>query len=106
MLLRILNGGGAVYQTEHRTFVKKAIHPESYRPVVFQDTAAGFSFLTRSTVKSNEKVVWEDGKEYPLFRLEISSHSHPFFTGQQKLVDSAGRVDKFIKKYGWKPTKS
>jgi len=79
--------------------MKPKIHPESYRPVVFLDTAAGYSFLTRSTVKTNEETTWEDGKKYPLFRIDISSHSHPFFTGQQKLVDSAGRLEKFRKKF-------
>lgn len=81
--------------------MKAKIHPESYRLVVFLDTSAGYSFLTRSTVKTNEETTWEDGKKYPLYRLDISSHSHPFFTGQQKLVDSAGRVEKFRKKFAW-----
>lgn len=78
--------------------MKKGIHP-SYRPVVFKDFSCDFSILTRSTIKSNETIEWEDGKTYPLVRLEISSGSHPFFTGKQKLLDSAGRVEKFNKKY-------
>ncbi|MBL8151898.1 MAG: type B 50S ribosomal protein L31 [Blastocatellia bacterium] len=78
--------------------MKKGIHPD-YHPVVFEDATAGFAFLTRSTMKSDKKIVWEDGKEYPLIRLEISSASHSFFTGQKKLVDTAGRVERFNKKY-------
>jgi len=81
--------------------MKKGIHPE-YRPVVFQDASANYSFLTRSTIKSSDTIEWEDGKTYPLVRLEISSASHPFFTGKQKLVDTAGRVEKFKKKYSKK----
>ena len=78
--------------------MKKDIHPE-YHPVVFQDVAADWAFLTRSTVKSEKKIRWKDGQEYPLVTLEISSASHPFFTGQQRLVDSAGRVERFRTRY-------
>jgi large subunit ribosomal protein L31 len=78
--------------------MKKGIHPD-YRPVVFQDSSAGFSILTRSTIRTNETVKWEDGNTYPLVKLEISSASHPFFTGKQKLLDTTGRVEKFNKKY-------
>lgn len=81
--------------------MKKGIHPE-YRPVVFQDASAEFVFLTRSTIKSSDTIVWEDGKTYPLVKLEISSASHPFFTGKQKLLDTAGRVEKFKRKYAKK----
>jgi len=81
--------------------MKKGIHPE-YRPVVFQDHSANYAILTRSTIKSNETIEWEDGNTYPVVRLEISSASHPFFTGKQKLVDTAGRVEKFKKKYSKK----
>ena len=81
--------------------MKKGIHPE-YRYVVYSDTSVDFSFLTRSTANSNETVKWEDGNEYPLIKVEISSASHPFFTGKQKLIDSAGRVEKFMKKYNRK----
>ncbi len=84
--------------------MKKGIHPE-YRPVVFQDASADFAILTRSTIKSNDTIKWEDGKTYPLVRLDISSASHPFFTGKQKLVDTAGRVEKFQRKYGKKTSK-
>ncbi len=78
--------------------MKSGIHPE-YREVVFQDVTCDFSFLTRSTIRSKEKVKWEDGKEYPLVKVEISSHSHPFYTGKHKIVDSGGRVDKFKRRY-------
>ena len=78
--------------------MKKDIHP-NYRPVVFVDGAANYSFLTQSCVQTNQTITWEDGKEYPVYRVEISSASHPFFTGKMKLVDAAGRVEKFQKKY-------
>jgi large subunit ribosomal protein L31 len=84
--------------------MKKGIHPK-YGPVVFQDASADFSILTRSTIKSSETIEWKDGKTYPLVKLEISSASHPFFTGKQKLVDTAGRVEKFKRKYGKKEPK-
>ena len=79
--------------------MKKGIHPE-YREVVFKDEDADFAFLTRSTIKTSEKITWEDGNEYPLVKLEISSASHPFFTGKQQLVDSTGRVERFKQRYG------
>lgn len=79
----------------------KDIHP-NYRPVVFRDTASGTMFLTRSTVASNQMVKYEDGNEYPVFDVEISSASHPFYTGKQKLVDTAGRVERFRKRYNIK----
>lgn len=79
--------------------MKSDTHPE-YRTVVFQDTSAGTSFLTRSTIETRESVVWEDGNEYPLAKVEISSESHPFYTGQMKIVDTAGRVERFEKRYG------
>lgn len=79
--------------------MKKDIHP-TYRDVVFQDIAADYAFLTRSTVKTKDKITWEDGKEYPLVKVEVSSQSHPFYTGKQKIVDTAGRVDRFRRKYG------
>ncbi len=79
--------------------MKEGIHPD-YRPVVFQDVTSDFSFLTRSTMKSKESVKWEDGETYPLIKIEVSSASHPFYTGKQKMVDTSGRVDKFRKRYG------
>jgi large subunit ribosomal protein L31 len=82
--------------------MKKGLHPEKYRLVVFKDMSNGNSFLTRSSADSKEMVKWEDGNEYPLLKLEISNTSHPFFTGQKMLVDTAGRIDKFNKKYAKK----
>ncbi|MDA3906664.1 MAG: type B 50S ribosomal protein L31 [Bacteroidales bacterium] len=79
--------------------MKKDIHPTDYRFVVFKDMSNDYAFLTKSTAKTKETIEWEDGKEYPLFKLEISDQSHPFYTGKMKLVDSAGRVDKFRNKY-------
>jgi large subunit ribosomal protein L31 len=79
--------------------MKKGIHPEGYRMVVFRDMSNGYTFLTRSTAASKETVKLEDGKEYPLIKLEISNTSHPFYTGKMKLVDTAGRVDKFMNRY-------
>ncbi|RTL56188.1 MAG: type B 50S ribosomal protein L31 [Sphingobacteriales bacterium] len=79
--------------------MKKGIHPGNYRFVVFKDMSNGHTFLSRSTAPTKETIKWEDGNEYPLIKLEISSTSHPFFTGQKVLVDTAGRIDKFKKKY-------
>lgn len=78
--------------------MKKDIHPE-YRPVVFNDLASGTKFFTRSTVKSDKTIEWEDGNTYPLVDVEISSASHPFYTGKQRIMDSAGRVEKFKNRY-------
>ena len=77
------------------TIMKKDLHPTDYRPVVFQDDAAGFAFLTQSTAKSDKTIKWEDGNEYPLVQIHISSASHPFYTGKEKLLDTEGRVDRF-----------
>jgi len=79
--------------------MKDGIHPD-YREVVFQDASADFSFLTRSTIETKDTIKWEDGNEYPLVKIDISSQSHPFYTGKQKIVDTAGRVEKFRQKYG------
>ena len=79
--------------------MKAEIHP-AYRPVVFMDAAAEFSFLTKSTIETDEMIEWEDGNTYPLAKVEISSASHPFFTGQMKIVDTAGRVERFERRYG------
>jgi large subunit ribosomal protein L31 len=79
--------------------MKKDLHPTEYRPVVFQDDAAGFAFLTQSTAQTNDKIKWEDGQEYPLVKLHISSASHPFFTGEEKIIDTEGRVDRFKAKF-------
>ena len=78
--------------------MKPGIHPE-YRKVVFQDPSAGFAFLTRSTLDSKETIKWEDGEEYPLIKVDVSSASHPFYTGQHKVLDSGGRVDRFKRRY-------
>jgi large subunit ribosomal protein L31 len=75
--------------------MKKNVHPKNYRPVVFQDLNNGFAFLTRSTVASDETIKWEDGNEYPLVKVHITSSSHPFFTGEERVLDIEGRVDKF-----------
>ena len=80
--------------------MKKDLHPKNYRTVVFKDFSCDEAFLTRSCASTKETIVWEDGKEYPLVKLEISSASHPFFTGKMKFVDTAGRIDKFNKKFG------
>ncbi len=79
--------------------MKKGIHPGGYRLVVFKDMSNGNTFLSRSTAATRETITWEDGNEYPVVKLEISNTSHPFFTGQKVLVDTAGRIDKFKKRY-------
>ena len=79
--------------------MKENIHPENYRFVVFKDMSNDYAFITKSTVDTRDTITWEDGKEYPLVKLEISNTSHPFFTGKVKLVDTAGRVDKFYNRY-------
>lgn len=79
--------------------MKKDIHPKKYRFVIFKDVSCDHSFLGKSCAESKETVMWEDGKEYPLVKAEISNASHPFFTGKVKLVDTAGRIDKFNKRY-------
>ena len=78
--------------------MKNDIHPQ-FRDVVFKDVSCDFAFLTKSTIQTKETIQWEDGKEYPLVKVDISSASHPFFTGKQKLVDAEGRVERFRKKY-------
>ena len=82
--------------------MKKDLHPENYRFVVFKDISNDHTFVTRSCVETKDTITWEDGKEYPLVKLEISSASHPFFTGKMKFVDTAGRIEKFQKKYAKK----
>ncbi|HJP95878.1 MAG TPA: type B 50S ribosomal protein L31 [Candidatus Saccharimonadales bacterium] len=75
--------------------MKKELHPKNYRPVVFQDLNNDFSFLTRSTAATEETIKWTDGNEYPLVKVHITSASHPFFTGEERVLDIEGRVDKF-----------
>lgn len=86
--------------------MKKEIHPKDYRFVVFKDMSNGTMFLTRSTASSKETIKWEDGKEYPLLKLEISNTSHPYYTGKMQFIDSAGRIDKFNKKYAKKSSEA
>lgn len=81
------------------TIMKKDIHPSNYRFVVFKDIATDEMFLSRSCINSKDTITWEDGKEYPLVKMEISAYSHPYFTGKLKFVDTAGRIDKFNKKF-------
>jgi large subunit ribosomal protein L31 len=84
---------------EKKRAMKNGIHPDNYRFVVFQDMSNGYSFLSKSTAPSRDTIKWEDGTEYPLIKLEISNTSHPFYTGKMKLVDTAGRVDKYMNRY-------
>jgi large subunit ribosomal protein L31 len=79
--------------------MKKDLHPKNYRFVVFKDISNDYAFLSKSTVESKETIKWEDGNDYPLVKLDISHMSHPFYTGKMKLVDTAGRVDKFRTRY-------
>ena len=78
--------------------MKKDIHPE-YKPVIFYDTSSEFKFMTKSTMTSEETIEWEDGNSYPLIKVEVSSASHPFYTGKKLFVDTAGRVEKFNRRY-------
>lgn len=82
--------------------MKPGIHPE-YRPVVFRDASNGMAFITRSTIKTDRTIEWEDGQEYPLYTLEISAASHPFYTGTQRMLDTAGRVERFKQRYSDQP---
>jgi large subunit ribosomal protein L31 len=79
--------------------MKKGIHPDNYRLVVFKDVSNDYAFLSKSTAETKDTIVWEDGNEYPLVKLEISNMSHPFYTGKIKMVDTAGRIDKFNTRY-------
>lgn len=92
-------GDEKVIGQQNNREMKKGIHPKEYRPVVFKDMSNGDMFLTRSTAKTNETIEFE-GATYPLVKVEISNTSHPFYTGKSKLVDTAGRVDKFMSRYG------
>ena len=84
------------------TEMKKEIHPQNYRMVVFKDMSCDYSFLTRSAAETKDTIKWTDGKEYPLVKLDISHMSHPYYTGKMKLIDTAGRVDKFRNRYAKK----
>ncbi len=81
--------------------MKKDIHP-NYREVVFFDTSSDYKFITKSTIETSESIEWEDGKEYPLYKIEVSSNSHPFYTGKKMILDTAGRVEKFNRRYAKK----
>jgi large subunit ribosomal protein L31 len=85
-------------EEKQATDMKKGIHPE-YRDVVFWDTSSDHKFISRSTINTKETIKWEDGKDYPVVKVEVSSASHPFFTGKKMFVDTAGRVEKFKNKY-------
>jgi large subunit ribosomal protein L31 len=82
--------------------MKSGIHPESYRMVVFKDMSNDYAFITKSCADTKDTITWEDGNEYPLIKLEISNTSHPYYTGKVKLVDTAGRIDKFRTRYSKK----
>jgi large subunit ribosomal protein L31 len=94
-----INENQAYHKILANNSMKKDIHPASYRTVIFKDISTDESFLGKSCANSKEMVTWEDGKEYPLIKMEISAYSHPFFTGKMKFVDTAGRIDKFNKKF-------
>jgi large subunit ribosomal protein L31 len=81
--------------------MRKDIHP-NYRDVVFYDTSSDYKFITRSTIQTSETIEWEDGKTYPVYKVEVSSNSHPFYTGKKMMLDTAGRVDKYNKRYAKK----
>jgi large subunit ribosomal protein L31 len=81
--------------------MRKDIHP-NYRDVVFYDTSSDYKFITKSTIQTSETIEWEDGKTYPVYKVEVSSNSHPFYTGKKMMLDTAGRVDKFNKRYAKK----
>ena len=79
--------------------MKSGIHP-TYRYVVFQDTSSGDKIITKSTIETDDTITWDDGTEYPLAKVEISAFTHPFYTGQMKIIDTAGRVERFERRYG------
>lgn len=81
------------------TIMKQGIHPDNYRTVVFKDMSNDYAFLSKSAANTKESIVWEDGNEYPLIKVEVSHKSHPFYTGKAQFVDTAGRIDKFRQKY-------
>ena len=94
----VITAGTQARLNHSKTTMKQGIHPDNYRPVVFKDMSNGDMFLSRSTAKTTDTVEFE-GETYPVVKLEISSSSHPFYTGKSKLVDTAGRVDKFMSRY-------
>ncbi len=92
----------ASFEKKEYKKMKKDLHPSNYRLVVFKDMSNDYSFITKSCIDTRETTTWEDGNEYPLVKLEISHTSHPFYTGKMKLVDTAGRIDKFRSRYNKK----
>lgn len=86
--------------------MKKDIHPQNYRFVIFKDISCDYAFMTKSCVETKDTIKWTDGKDYPLVKLELSNMSHPYYTGKMKLIDTAGRVDKFRSRYGKKKEES
>lgn len=84
---------------QDKKVMKKDIHPSNYRLVVFKDMSSDYEFLTKSCVNTKETIKYKDGNEYPVFKIEISDKSHPFFTGKQTFIDSTGRIDKFKRRY-------
>ena len=89
-----------ICRPQNLTVMKKGIHPEAYRTVIFKDFSCDYAFMGKSAANTKDKITWEDGNEYPLVKLEISNMSHPFYTGKMQFVDTAGRIEKFNKKYG------
>jgi large subunit ribosomal protein L31 len=88
-----------IFAAQSSRIMKKDLHPKNYRMVVFKDISNDYSFMSKSTIETRDTIKWEDGNEYPLVKLEISHMSHPYYTGKMKLVDTAGRVDKFRSRY-------
>ena len=97
-MLHVVKLAGSLAYLIPEIVMKADTHPE-YREVVFQDLSSDFAFLSRSTIHSKETIKWEDGNEYPLVKVEVSSASHPFYTGKHKLMDTGGRVDRFKRRY-------
>jgi large subunit ribosomal protein L31 len=97
--IKIGDNDGLAFELTGTVAMKPDIHP-NYRDVIFQDLSSELMFKTRSTIETKETIQWEDGNEYPLVKVEVSSESHPFYTGKHKILDSGGRVDKFKKRYG------
>ena len=97
-MVHVVKLAGSLAYLISEIVMKADTHPE-YREVVFQDLSSDFAFLTRSTINSKETIKWEDGNEYPLVKVEVSSQSHPFYTGKHKLMDTGGRVDRFKRRY-------
>lgn len=98
--MHLAKGNTPLHRIETNSIMKKDIHPEDYRMVVFKDMTNDYAFIGKSCAETKETMKWEDGNEYPLVKLDISHKSHPFFTGVVQFVDTAGRIDKFNSRYG------